>query len=271
MGKKKFTIDGRSFAYRDPNNPAMFEKIDREELTALRNERFRQTGSPGGNFPYNNPHSYSFTNPLYDYDESTVKKAAKKLGIQNVDEREEVSKILDFIRGSESKSVKEEPEEELEDEIIPSEPTPEFPPDDYGAPGPVDFETRMEEATYPPFAGSYFDFVGGDPSNPADYYMGDPDRGGTTRYFGDDKFLIEDGAPGAVVPDEAASYIRAVQDPEYIATFGLRMDEEEDKGYETEEDRVSSAMAGGIGTIATTFRDRAMGGGLVGGLVGSVI
>ena len=102
--------------------------------------------------------------------------------------------------------------------------------------------------------------------------MGDPNRGGATRYFGDDKFLIEDGAPGAVVPGEAASFIRAIQDPEYIATFGLTMDEEEDKGYETEEDRVSRAMGTGIGTVATMFRDRALGGGLVGGgLVGSVI
>ena len=125
---------------------------------------------------------------------------------------------------------------------------------------PVPFPVREEEATYAPFRGSYFDFVGGDPSNPADYYMGDPDRGGATRYFGDDKFLIEDGAPGAAVPGEAASFIRAIQSPEYIATFGLTMDEEEDKGYETEEDRVSREMGAGIDTVATMFRDRAMGG-----------
>ena len=90
--------------------------------------------------------------------------------------------------------------------------------------------------------------------------MGDPDRGGTRRYFGDDKFLITDGAPGASVPDEAASFIRAIQSPEYIATWGLTMDEEDDKGYETEEDRVSREMGAGIDTVATAFRDRAMGG-----------
>ena len=147
----------------------------------------------------------------------------------------------------------------LKDDVEPDQPVNVDPiPDDDGIP--VPFPVREEEATYAPFRGSYFDFVGGDPSNPADYYMGDPDRGGATRYFGDDKFLIEDGAPGASVPDEAASFIRAIQNPEYIATFGRTMDEEEDKGYETEEDRVSSAMAGGIGTVATAFRDRAMGG-----------
>jgi len=254
VGKKKFTIDGRSFAYRDPNNPAMFEKIDREELTALRNERFRQTGSPGGNFPYNNPHSYSFTNPLYDYDESTVKKAAKELDIQNVDEREEVSRILDFIRGSEQKSVKEEPE----DEIIPSEPTPEFPQDDYGAPGPVDFETRMEEATYPPFAGSYFDFVGGDPSNPSDYYLGDPTRGGTTRYFQDS--VVEDPSPAGVVPGDQPSFVRSITDPDFLDAAFSALDEavadDDDldyKTYETEEDRVSQAVANGLPTIQRMF------------------
>lgn len=155
-------------------------------------------------------------------------------------------RALDKLRGY----LKDEPKKDRDVVVDPV-------PEDDGIP--VPFPVREEEATYAPFRGSYFDFVGGDPSNPADYYMGDPDRGGATRYFGDEKFLIEDGAPGAVVPDESASYIRAIQDPEYIATFGMTMDEDEDKGYETEEDRVSKSMAGGLDTIATMFRDRAMG------------
>ena len=94
-----------------------------------------------------------------------------------------------------------------------------------------------------------------DPS--ADSYMGDPDPLGVTRYFGDEKFLIEDGAPGAIVPEGEASFIRAIQSPEYIETFGMTMEEEgDDKGYETEEDRVSKAMAGGVPTIVNIFRDR---------------
>ena len=156
----------------------------------------------------------------------------------------------------------------LKDDVEPDQPVSvdPIPADDDGIP--VPFPVREEEATYAPFRGSFFDFVGGDPSNPADYYQGDPDRGGERRYFGDDKFLIEDGSPGASVPGEAASFIRAIQDPEYIATFGQTMyGEDDDKGYETEEDRVSSAMAGGIGTIATTFRDRAIRGGLVGSVI----
>jgi len=126
---------------------------------------------------------------------------------------------------------------------------------------PVPFPVREEEATYAPFRGSYFDFVGGDPSNPADYYMGDPDRGGATAYFGDERFLIEDGSPAGVVPDDMPSFMAATQNPAYLETFGYGVvdDEEEDKGYETEEDRVSKQMAAGIPTIANQFASRAMG------------
>ena len=133
------------------------------------------------------------------------------------------------------------------------------PPEDDGIP--VPFPVREEEATYAPFRGSYFDFVGGDPSNPADYYMGDPDRGGAMRYFGDEKFLIEDGSPAGVVPDDLPSFMGAVQNPAYLETFGYGVvdDEEEDKGYETEEDRVSKQMAAGLPTIANQFAARAVG------------
>ena len=125
---------------------------------------------------------------------------------------------------------------------------------------PVPFPVREEEATYAPFRGSYFDFVGGDPSNPADYYMGDPDRGGATRYFGDEKFLIEDGSPAGVVPDDMPSFMEATQNPAYLESFGYGAvdGEEEDKGYETEEDRVSKQMAAGLPTIANQFAARAV-------------
>ena len=133
------------------------------------------------------------------------------------------------------------------------------PPEDDGIP--VPFPVREEEATYAPFRGSYFDFVGGDPSNPADYYMGDPDRGGATAYFGDERFLIEDGSPAGVVPDDMPSFMAATQNPAYLETFGYGVvdSEEEDKGYETEEDRVSKQMAAGLPTIANQFAARAVG------------
>lgn len=152
---------------------------------------------------------------------------------------------LDKLRGY----LKDEPKKDRDVTVDPI-------PEDDGIP--VPFEVREEEATYAPFRGSYFDFVGGDPSNPADYYMGDPDRGGATRYFGDS--VIEDGSPAGIVPADQPSFARAIQDPRYISTFGVLSDEDEDKGYETEEDRVSRAMAGGLDTVATMFRDRAIGG-----------
>ena len=139
---------------------------------------------------------------------------------------------------------------------------------------PVPFPVREEEATYAPFRGSYFDFVGGDPSNPADYYMGDPERGGATRYFGES--VIEDGSPAGVVPGDQPSFARMIQDPSYFESFGY---EDGDKGYETEEDRVTREVAGGLPTIANMFRDRAVGGvakaaldgNLVGGVVGRIV
>ena len=155
----------------------------------------------------------------------------------------------------------------LKDDVQPDQPVGVEPIPDDGIP--VPFPIREEEATYAPFRGSYFDFVGGDPSNPADYYMGDPDRGGATRYFGDEKFLIEDGSPAGVVPDDMPSFMEATQNPAYLETFGYGVvdDEEEDKGYETEEDRVSKQMAAGLPTIANQFASRAVGAAGVGGLI----
>ena len=89
------------------------------------------------------------------------------------------------------------------------------------------------------------------------------------RYFGDEKFLIEDGSPAGVVPDDLPSFMGAVQNPAYLETFGYGVvdDEEEDKGYETEEDRVSKQMAAGLPTIANQFAARAVGAAGVGGLI----
>ena len=145
-------------------------------------------------------------------------------------------------------------------------------PEDDGIP--VPFSVREEEATYAPFRGSYFDFVGGDPSNPADYYMGDPERGGAMRYFGES--VIEDGSPAGVVPGDQPSFVRMIQDPSYLESFGY---EDGGKGYETEEDRVTREVAGGLPTIVNMFRDRAVGGvvgdaldgKLVAGLVGRIV
>ena len=85
------------------------------------------------------------------------------------------------------------------------------------------------------------------------------------RYFGES--VIEDGSPAGVVPGDQPSFVRMIQDPSYLESFGYEGD---DKGYETEEDRVTREVAGGLPTIVNMFRDRALGG-VAGGLVGRIV
>ena len=84
------SIDGKSWAYRDPNNQ---EKIARDSAGDDNYYGFKGTGS-------GNEDSYEFTNPLYDYSQGQVRDVAEQLGISNVDEPEEVDQILAGLRGS---------------------------------------------------------------------------------------------------------------------------------------------------------------------------
>lgn len=126
----------------------------------------------------------------------------------------------------------------------------------------IPFEDRVEQSTYSPFIGSYFDFVGGDPSNPADYYEGDPTRGGTRQFFADAG--VEDPSPAGVVPASEPSFMRGLKtgdaligylgDPEEDdeVIFG-EPEEEEDKGFMTEVDRVSDLVSRGLSTVTRFF------------------
>lgn len=94
VGKKDFSIDGRSWNYRDPskhNNKHHWARSDR-----------------GINPNPSNTNEYKIANPLYDYDYGTVRDAAKELGIGNVDEKQEVDKIIAHIQGRSKRSNKEE-------------------------------------------------------------------------------------------------------------------------------------------------------------------
>ena len=75
------------------------------------------------------------------------------------------------------------------------------------------------------------------------------------------RFLIEDGSPAGVVPDDMPSFMAATQNPAYLETFGYGVvdSEEEDKGYETEEDRVSKQMAAAYLLLQNQFAARAVG------------
>lgn len=107
VGKDDFSIDGKSWDYRDPN---------RETGTNPREDRgnIQQRSSIK-----NQDHAYSYSNPLYDYSFGQVRDAAKNLDIGNVDEKSEVKQIIDLIQnGPKTKEKKEDKPKEFLDKYI---------------------------------------------------------------------------------------------------------------------------------------------------------
>jgi len=98
--EKDFSIDGRSWEFRNPQNE-----------DAKRRQRSNWTGR-GRDPGLVNKNAYEKANELYDYDYGTVRDAAKALGIGNVDEKKEVRQILKYIR--EGRSNKEETSSETQ-------------------------------------------------------------------------------------------------------------------------------------------------------------
>ena len=86
-GDNNFTIDGKSWAYRDPYNR---EKINRDSAGDDNYYGFKGTGK-------GNEDSYAMTNVLYDYDYGSVRDAAKELGIKNVNEQKEVDELMEYL------------------------------------------------------------------------------------------------------------------------------------------------------------------------------
>ena len=74
VGKKEFSIDGRSWNYRDPRNQRMIDSFNQNREK--------------GKIKYN-PKSNPKYDALYDYDFGTVRDAAKVLGISNVNKKRE--------------------------------------------------------------------------------------------------------------------------------------------------------------------------------------
>ena len=88
VAKDDFSIDGKSWDYRDPANIPERTPVNRGEDLV-------------------NENAYAMTNPLYDYSYGQVRDAAKKLGIGNVDEQAEVNELLKYIQEDSEKEVKE--------------------------------------------------------------------------------------------------------------------------------------------------------------------
>jgi hypothetical protein len=95
--KDEFSIDGKSWNYRDPYNQAQIRRQN------LGNERENDTI---------NEHSSTMTNPLYDYSYGQIRDAAKELGIGNVDEQAEVNELLKYIQKDSDKKPKKDPVEQ---------------------------------------------------------------------------------------------------------------------------------------------------------------
>ncbi len=77
----ELSIDGRDLAYRDPNNPDM-----RRTLVDSSDEEYEA-----------NPHAYNMMNPLYEYSYGDLRKAGEALNISNVNDKEEVEQMLEYL------------------------------------------------------------------------------------------------------------------------------------------------------------------------------
>ena len=100
VGKNEFSVDGKSFDYRDPKN-LEYAQVGSRGDRGIRNDQ------------QYNPNAYNFTDPLYDYSKGEVRDAAKELGIGNVDEKSEVKQILKYIQDSPDKQEEDKPKEFL--------------------------------------------------------------------------------------------------------------------------------------------------------------
>ena len=88
VGKEDFSIDGKSWEYRNPAN-------------------FNDGRDRASDNPTYNRNASSMTNPLYDYSYGQIRDAAKELGIGNVDEQAEVDELLKYIQKGPKNKVKE--------------------------------------------------------------------------------------------------------------------------------------------------------------------
>lgn len=94
VGKEDFSIDGKSWEYRNPDN-------------------FNDGNDRASEKPTYNKDAYDMTNPLYDYSYGQTRDAAKALGIGNVDEQAEVDQIIDYMQNGSAKEDEEAPVEEI--------------------------------------------------------------------------------------------------------------------------------------------------------------
>ena len=93
VGKKDFSVDGKSFEYRNPEN-------------------FNAGGNKASNEPTYNRHASDMTNPLYDYSYGQIRDAAKAEGIGNVNSQDEVDRIIGRIQNPPAAAAPEKPKKD---------------------------------------------------------------------------------------------------------------------------------------------------------------
>lgn len=118
----RFTIDGKDWEYRNPKGGFAYMDVDPDDPDQGTIKGRRTDGSE-------NPNAYAFTNPLYDYDRKTVRKAGDALGIQNVDEKDEVKRILAFIDNDADEDKPNSDKEDKQEDPTPAPPATPSPQD----------------------------------------------------------------------------------------------------------------------------------------------
>lgn len=103
VGKDQFSIDGRSWDYRNPYNQRLIDKANENREKG----RFNV-----------NPASDKKFDALYDYDFGRVRDAAKELGIGNVNKKKEVKQILDYIQGARKQTESKDEKDDKKDDYV---------------------------------------------------------------------------------------------------------------------------------------------------------
>ena len=111
VGKNDFSIDGKSWNYRDPENTDSNDYV-----------QANYRGDDGSAEDNRSKNAYAYTNPLYDYDYGQVRDAAAELNISNVNNRKDVKLILKQIRGENKPKAEEFKEDFIEKKVKPEKP-----------------------------------------------------------------------------------------------------------------------------------------------------
>lgn len=108
--KDEFSIDGKSWNYRDPQND--------DSNDAAIAARSGDNGSAEDDWSKD---AKLYANPLYDYSYGQVRDAAKKLDIGNVSNKEDVDQLLKQIQGGNKSKAEDFKDDYIDRKVAPRE------------------------------------------------------------------------------------------------------------------------------------------------------